>query len=569
MACLLLVDMSRGQVGPDDGFRVRETGPDAVSSEGISWPEGVARPGEHAGWRNQLLEWYFEQARFAARIDSVRWERQEVWVHPGPIVPLAAIEIEADAADWLPSFDSFVGQPASAARIESVMMLLLQEASRAGFLAARAWVITVENVREGLTLVLGLEQGSETRLDRVVLEGDDRTRTPIILSALGLRPGQLLAGVDLEAMRTMLASAGWHEDVLPGRFERSSDSTAVIIFPVRPLPPGRFDVVVGALPGIEEQPAQLIGSGHLRLHNAFGQGRSIEAAISRLPGQASSLLLSFDTPSPGGWPLRIQLDLNGHQQDSTWNQTRLGSRLLYRFDPTTWMGASFATERTRAGFSGAEIVGLSQLVPRSSSRMAGVTMQVERLDHPRYPRRGFRLETDLERGIRTSSGLERVGVDTLSVERSERRERLEMDLDVFAMMGGQLGFAAGVDVAAVRAARPDVSELLSLGGASSLRGYDENRFRGTTVGRAFVEGRWYVDRMSWGFLFLDAGWVAVDADYESGLPAILRESEGWHPGYGFGFVFSSAMGPLSLSYALNPETTFREGRIHMGLSFGL
>ena len=179
------------------------------------------------------------------------------------------------------------------------------------------------------------------------------------------------------------------------------------------------------------------------------------------------------------------------------------------------------------------------------------------------------MNTDLERGIRTSRGLERVGVDTLSVERSERRERLEMNLDVYAMVGRQLGFAAGMDVAAIRAVRPDVSDLLFLGGANSLRGYDENRFRGTTIGRAFLEGRWYVDRMSWGFVFFDAGWVAVDADYESGLPAILGESEGWHPGYGFGFVFSSAMGPLSLSYALNPETTFREGRIHMGLSFGL
>jgi len=533
------------------------------------WPAGVPTPSENAGWESRLMEWYFERAHFLARLDSARVDRGEVWVDPGPVVPVASIRSADEAPRWTPNMEEHIGQPATADRIESVVTDLLSEASRLGFLSASARVVSAEMGSEGLEVVIDLQTGPPVRLARILLEGDRRTRDSVVQAATGLRPGQSMAGVDLESVRSMLSSAGWHEQVLPGRFELLSDSAAVLILPVSPLPPGRFDLVVGALPGAQGQATRLVGSGHLILNNAFGQGRTVEANISRLPGQASSAMLSLESPAPGGLPLRVQASLQGHQQDSTWNQTRLGSRLLYRFDPTTWIGASFSANRTRAGFSGTDFVAGSQLVPQSSSRMGGLTLQVSRLDHPRLPRRGFRLESSFERGIRSARGLEAIDGDTLTVERSERRERLDLDLDVYLMSGRQLGWAAGISVRAIRAGRPDVSELLFIGGASSLRGYDENRFRGTAVGRAFVEGRWYVDRASWGFVFLDAGWVAVDADFETGLPAILSETEGWHPGYGFGFVFSSAVGPLSLSYALNPDIAFSEGRVHIGLSFGL
>ena len=558
------------QAGEESSYVLVEQAADGVASSRLPWPAAINTPARHAGWKNQLLTWYQERAWFNATVDSLDSDLKTVWVTPGKQVPIDSILVSGEAALWAPDFlDAHLGQPATKERIENVVARLLSEGTSRGYLAASAEVSRLQMGLPGVEVEIRIEKGPVTRLEDVVFEGDSRTRSSAVMPLLGLRSGQSLEGVDLNTVRSLLSSAGLHDQVFAPRYELRSDSGAVLVIPVQPLPPGQFDLVIGALPGSDGSGSRVIGSGHLLLSNAFGRGRTMEARVNRLPGQAASALLSLESPAPFGLPLRIHAGLQGHQQDSTWNQSSARGRIMYRLDGATWVGASFTAERTRAGFSGTEFVGGAQTVPRSSARLGGVTMRISRVDNPRFPRSGFLLESTLERGLRSSRSLEIVGDDTLSVRRSERRERMVLDLDLFLMSGRQLGWAAGMDVSALRAGRPDVSELLFLGGAQSLRGYDENRFRGTAVARAFLEGRWYVDRSSWGFIFFDAGWVAIDADFESNLPLILKESEGFHPGYGFGFVFSSAVGPISLSYALNPEATMSQGRVHIGLSFGL
>lgn len=559
-----------------------EMRPDSESGAQVDWPAGVAHPGIHASWREQLLGWYQDQSFFSARIDSVDSTSFVVEVSTGPGMLLSQVFLtpspdvavtsgtDADTISKLSALAApWEGLPASRANVESMIASLLDEMSDQGYLGARVELADLAVSNDGLVATLVLDRGSKPRLAEVVLEGDSRTQSHVIFPALGLRRGQTLEGVDLELVRSDFVALGLHDAVATPRFELASDSTAILVIPSTPLSPGQFDFVVGALPASGDAGASVIGSGHLVLTNAFGRGRLLEARINRLPGQASSAQLSIETPAPRGWPLVIHAGLEGHQQDSTWNQTTWNGKVLFRLDRGTWIGATYSGERTRTGFSGNTFVSGSQLVPRASTQLGGLSVRVSRLDHPRFPQRGFAVESVLERGMRSSRTREISGLDTLSVLRSERRERLTTDLDMYAMSGSRLGWAAGIDVMAIRAGRPDISELLFLGGARSLRGYDENRFQGSAVGRAFVEARWYVDRSSWGFLFFDAGWVAIDADFEDQLPTILEESEGVHPGYGFGFVFSSAVGPISLSYALNPEETFQNGRVHIGLSFGL
>ena len=559
-------------------FEVVEESADSEGVERLVWPVGVGMPGRVAGWEDQLLRWYHGRAYFSARVDSLDEVGRTVWVHKGAPTVLGNIQLRMSepetTGESLPDADNlglqaWHNQLATSENLESIVVSVLSRYSEQGYLGAHVSIADLALGPDGLDVSLDLDLGRPIRLGGVILEGDVRTRPDLVLSALGLRRGQTLAAFRLNEIRNDVIALGWHDAVFEPRFALTTDSTATIVIPVSPMAPGQFDVVVGALPASGDNGASVIGSGHLELTNAFGRGRLLEARVNRLPGQASSALLALETPAPRGLPLILHLGLQGHQQDSTWNQTKLSSSVRFRLDRGTWIGATYAAERTRSGFSGSVFEGGQQLVPRASMQLGGMTLRIQRLDHPRFPRRGFRVESVLERGLRTSRTREISGVDTLSVRRSERRERLTMDLDIYMMSGKPFGVAAGVDVSALRAGRPDISELLFLGGASSLRGYDENRFQGSTVGRAFIEGRWYVDRATWGFLFYDAGWVAVDADFEGGIPALIEQSEGFHPGYGFGFVFSSAVGPISLSYALNPDESLRTGRVHLGLSFGL
>ena len=110
----------------------------------------------------------------------------------------------------------------------------------------------------------------------------------------------------------------------------------------------------------------------------------------------------------------------------------------------------------------------------------------------------------------------------------------------------------------------DRSDLFRLGGATSLRGYDEDRFLGNVVARGLVEYRLQLDRASYAHAFFDLGYVA--------RPALTTTTatQGWHPGYGLGLRLQTAIGRISATYALNPEVQSpANGRVHLGLSVGL
>ena len=70
----------------------------------------------------------------------------------------------------------------------------------------------------------------------------------------------------------------------------------------------------------------------------------------------------------------------------------------------------------------------------------------------------------------------------------------------------------GVDALDLISDAYDRSDLFRFGGASTLRGYDEERFFAATAGRALAEYRYQLDVRSYAYVFLDVGYVNVNWD---------------------------------------------------------
>lgn len=571
---MILAWMTLGTSAAQDAVRLTErvtVGEEAVEQ---LWPQEVPKPGMHAQWQSLLEAWYQSRAWFGARIEEVRSSGDTLFVQvrTGPQIPWAGLEVVLEGGlrfDASDIEDDWVGQPASEKNLQAIVASILGRMTRAGFLGARVAIASMTDGPSGMVVRFQVETGPPIRLGGVRLEGDERTRAAALWRTTDLREGQSLEGVSLVMVRDRLAATGWFDQVGEPSFELSGDSLANLVIPVRRASPGRFDVSIGSLPAASGTRSRWVGSGHLALNNAFGAGRTVEMRVNRLPDQASSAMLAFETPAPRDWPVLLDGRFEGYQQDSTFNRTQMRSGVQLQLDAFTRLGGSFSWERTRAGQAGGQILGGQVRIPESAARYAGLTFRYRRMDSGGQPRRGILLATRLERGSRTIRTREVVDLDTLAIRRNEPRERLAMEMNWLGANRGAFGLALGAEAQLVRVRRADESELIPLGGATSLRGYDEDRFRGTGVGRAWLEARWYLDTASRAFAFYDAGWVALQADNRQQLSGALRSATGFHPGYGIGFVFSTAAGPVSLSWAVNPEEQLRNGRIHLSLSFGL
>ena len=496
-----------------------------------------------------------------ARLDSVA--AGVAYVTPGPRALVASLELVGDTAvvgDPQAGWATRPGRPLDADALRGDLARLRARFLALGYAEARL-TPRVETVAAapGLRVRVDIEAGDREAVQRVVLEGARRTRGAVAARIAGLRLGEPLVDYDPRVVRQRIEAAGIFREVGAPRLARD-ESGLVVVVPVTEPPPGRVDVVAGYLPPAGTASGQVVGNGEIELLGPFGGGRRLRLALQRDPGLASRFEASVADPFVLGLPLRAALAFAGESRDSTFSRQEL------RLEGGAWVGTGVELSLTgslegvqpgrfgsRAGADG------RPLVRRSSAAFAGVALRAWRVDDRRAPRRGVTVSTLAEQGVRARSALA-VDADPTRVP----RQRVAIASRGFVPVGPRQSLAAGLDAQAVFAgfsATDDVldeSELLRFGGARSLRGHSESSLLGRAVGRVLAEARQHLGGASLAFLFADLGLVeAADGAREL------------YPGYGLGAQLETAAGIVAVTYALNPDLTPTQGKVHVNLRFGL
>ncbi len=514
-----------------------------------------------------------------ARIDSAGFRdgRPTVYASPGEAARVASVSFEGfttlDAASLADAMETRPGRRFRRETLERDLAALLVRYERLGFPLARLrpeLTLDPETEPPGLAVHIVAEEGATYDFAGLELDGGRATSARFAARVAGLHPGAPLAPYDPEGIRRSLEATGLFEEVGPPTLALT-DSGAVVRIHVEEGPPGTFDLVLGYLPGSAGQDGSFVGNGLLELRNLFGGGRRLRLRLVRNPGLVSSVDARVADPFVFGLPLSAEARFEGYNQDSTFARQRYRLEGGYRLAPGLELIATASRENVEPGIYGARLVNGRPRVAKSSALFGGVGVRYRRVDRPANPRRGLVLEALAEQGFKQrevpdadSAGLTqpvdlrqqrliatgRLFVPTL------RRQVLALGGEASVLLGGR---AAGDDEAAIY----DEGDLFRFGGANSLRGYDEDRFFGTTVARALAEYRYQLDRTSYAFLFVDVGYVERPAlpDFEASREVL--------PGYGFGIQYRTPLGLVTVTYAINPDLGVGQGKVHAGLSFGL
>ena len=542
-----------------------------------TWPLVHSTP-DHRNklWETSLIQFYQNRGFFEAHVDSVDWEAKIVFIQKGEQQSFyrASVSVVGSPLDMAPEWLSQT-RVLSSQNLEQVFGELLSLASSQGLLSATVKVVEFQKNEIGWDVLMELNTGLPYTVEAVQLEGDTRTKPSFAAKLAGVKMGSLASQTKLSQIRAGLLSAGYHLRVGTPRYELLSDTSAVVVVPVDPRPAGSFDLSAGILPQPTQQTSggtgvgpsgggtQFIGSGHITLLNAFGRGRSFSAEIDRLPGQSSGVLVAVREPSFRNGPVSMDARFEGYQQDSTYslNSFKIGIGLDIQ---SKWViGVHLNRESGKPLQAGLAWIDGVQRIATSSGTFFGVETKLTALDNPAGPRRGHYFIATVESGRKDKITREIVGQDSLRVKSSERQKRVIIAFRKYWTFNERWTVLVGLDGQFAFANRLDESELVRLGGARSLRGYNENQFRGRSAARGLTELRLYSDARTYGFVFYDLGFL------ETRPPSLTKSTTTLYPGFGLGFAFDSAIGPISVSYALNTQEAISDGRIHLGLSFGL
>ena len=511
-----------------------------------------------------VLDTLVERGHLAARIDSVR--EADLYVWPGPVSRVASVEVvgsEAAPPERLRAgWATRAGAPYSARRLEADLEASARALARLGYPDA-VLVPTVTSSESGAVRVaVRVDEGAPAEVAGVELVGARRPSRAFASRVTAVGPGTALGDVDLGRVRTALDATRLYESVGEPVVARDADGRVTIQVPVREAPPGAFDLVLGLLPPSDGEPYEVVGNGRVNLRNPFGGGRALDVELVRNPGLASSLVLAVRDPFVFGTPLAAGLRFEGTSrgEPAPFSRQRYTAEVGYALAPGLSLVAGLSAEAVRPGVVEGDGPG-GGAVRRSDAVYLGAGVVLDRLDAPRNPRRGVALRLYAEQGRpRTTSPDPTVLLEAGARRRLDaavrgyiptfRRQTAVVGLDARVLQGGAAGAL-------------DEGDLFRIGGARTLRGYDEEAFRGRAVGRLLAEYRLLFDADSYGVAFVDLGYV--DRPALGAAPPETRVL----PGYGLGVRVRTGLGLASLSYALSPDVPLGRGKVHVGVAVGL
>jgi len=518
------------------------------------------------------------QGYYFSRIDSFRTQTAHqptqvaIYLTPGPEVRLGQVELVGmsvlDSLKMKEGMETREGYPLIPEVLENDLDVLLQSYEAVGYPLANARIETLtlsSDYPPALLLTIRVDEGMKLFLSRVELTGVERTKAAYVSRVAGIQPGREMVNYSPEDIQRRLRETAFFSEVGEPELVLGEDGKTILRISLKEASPGSFDLVLGYLPPAGQgRSGSIVGNGHLVMRNIFGGGRVMGLKLNRLPGQVSSVDAEFTDPFILGLPFGFKGRFEGLQQDSTYGKQRYLAELDYRFTGNLQAFLNVSRETTNPGKAGLQLGAEGQRIPRSSAVFGGLGMRYQKLDRPRNPRKGAEVSIDVERGRKSiSTTMRTLEGDTTLINSSVRQERLNLTVRKYFPTIKRQVLVVGGEARYLVSDILDESDLFRFGGATTLRGYDEDRFRGRFVARFLSEYRYLIDRTSFAFLFFDLGYV--DTPQISGFEA----SQHFYPGYGFGMQFGTNLGLVNVSYAINTEDGPTNGRVHVGLSFGL
>lgn len=402
-------------------------------------------------------------------------------------------------------------------------------------------------------LVVRVVPGPRARIGAIVVEGTTHTRPEALARLSGLEVGAWIRESSLEEARARLRNrtrlVRAVEPVALRPREGDPETVDVVLRVEQPATTGSFAAAIGAV-RTEDDETRISGSVDLLLLDLFGTARAFEGRWSDDGATRRHLDVSYLEPAAFGTGLDLRLAAGQRHEDDAFDTVRGDVRaelpsasgqtlsLSVGADRTTFVGESGRVrqrQRFGAGY------GTVAFRPVRSGIYGGFRSAVEAarvVDRQRDPEGDGRVEANVTQTLIEFDGrLARAFSPTVALAFDVHWRSTETD--------------------ALPVPR---SEQWALGGATTVRGYAEDRFLGERVAWGGLELVLGPQGGGQGFAFFDAGWVRTTGD-DGAQENRLR-------GFGVGLRSPTTLGAIDLSLGFAERIGFDAGKLHLVLVQG-
>jgi outer membrane protein insertion porin family len=414
---------------------------------------------------------------------------------------------------------------------------------------------------ETLTFRVLVDEGPLARVLGLAVTGNRSTRESYIAREMRLDAGKPWNRTVLEQGRGRLLRTGLFASVgEPFPLVDEAGGGVRVGLAVEEAPANRLEGVFGWNQGGPAEEGFFSGYIDVLFRNLGGVGRRVAARWERRGRDAREIRLGYREPWLPLVPAGIALDLRRTFRDSTYVRTEIEGALDIPVDASVTFSARGGIDSWSPGDR------TPATVPTSRRGRGGFGFRFEGTDYPPNPSRGVNLAIAGEYGSKRVEALAGGAGDSSAASETVRfAERIGHGaLDLFVPLGGPHLIALRARADGVWSDERPVPEyeMFFLGGARSLRGYDEDQFLGERVGVATFEYRFRLASRARLFLFVDQGYFLLERDRGDGS---IERVEGDPLGWGGGLQAESRLGVLGIGVGMPEGEGLSAARVHVSL----
>lgn len=436
---------------------------------------------------------------------------------------------------------------------ELLIKRILNEVEEKGYPFAKAEITGFSRDQESCTvrIELKIEPGKLIYSGGIYFSGVKVNSQQFLSKISGFRDSVLITPGFLRNIRSNLTDSELLEEVGEAQIV-IQEGKYILIYPVEERSMNHFNGLLGYVPD-QKGEGQIVGDLELSLWNVLNEGNGIDLEYQRLRPETSRLNISVRQEWIGALPFGIGLNFNFYQNDTTYQTRNFSLSSYYRISRGLRLTGEIGLTSSSSGRdSGIEIE------PDGSKRYAELGFRYSNTNSYEVPTSGFRIGVAL--GV-TNKDLR---VDSL---RAFNQQYMKADGTLFVPLSGKQVLAFGVHGYYLNSSKMTISDLMELGGANSLRGYAEDQFRASRMLWADLEYRFMMNRSSYLFAFGAVG------SYER--PQLLTEPDDSFTNRsmlystGFGISYKIRIGRLKFTYAVSPQESIGNGKVHLGITTSL
>jgi outer membrane protein insertion porin family len=443
------------------------------------------------------------------------------------------------------------GSRYDARRLEEGIQALVGLYADRGYPFAAVSVDSLVAAGDSLHITLTVTEGPLAVVREITVSGNTVTRRQVVVRELGIKPGQFYSRAQSAAGEARLRKLGLfqHVAVNPEALD-SSGSALRLAVEVGEGAMNDITGVAGFVPADNGQAGYLTGRFDIAVRNLFGTGRAMKAQWEKLDRRSVDLRFRYEEPWVLGTPVRAGCEFEQLHQEK--------DNGLFKYARTRT--GLFAGLPFGGFFTGTVTFYREEMVPDSAARAyieqtrtlgLSLVLQYDGRDQPLNPSAGSAFEMGAEYNYHAGA---------------PDQKRYLLGAEHYVPLAGRqvAGFRWRGRLLQSPGATTGYQEFFELGGGSSVRGYREGQFYGSRVTWFNLEYKYFVDRRSSVYLFLDNGYY-----YRPAWGSAGATGEGSILGYGLGGIFSTRLGVLKLEYGLGMGDQPMNGKIHVkwGSSF--